>query len=564
MSFHDVVVVGSGFGGAVMAARLGGWLAEHLPGRSLLVLEKGRDHCGALDPESDGGAPNAQGNRFRHTFAPDYLAHLAEVFTDTSGAYRSGTPSMNVIAGKGLGGGSNVYDGVSLRAPSDAFEQLRSGRRLWPETWSRAALDPYYARVEGALRVCRLRWTDAEVPHWQLCTKRDLVFAEGCRRIGATAVPLKLADAGDANDGWWNEGQRFAGRQGLAANYLATARRAGVTLRSGCEVDEIAPTPDGYLVSGTDHRGGRDRPFEVECRLLIVAAGAVTSTGLLMRSQRRFSGDRVLDPGGVLGKHLSANGDYGVTGVVGDDFDLAVEGHKGKPMSSFCPSFWKQHRFILIPFYAPPLYLALGQPSTLLRPADPEALGRGSTEPASGPDGREERDWGAPFKARLQQFGRKTLTMGCLALDSCEGEVRAVDAPLALGRANGANRYEVEWRVTEASTESRWNAAVDVMREIYQALGGEMYLDGYRKEGVVSTAHPLGGCRMAERGPEALGVVDPFGESPTNRNLFVVDGAIVPSALGVNPSLTIAALAEAISDRLIGGEGTEPLATRLA
>jgi choline dehydrogenase-like flavoprotein len=554
MSFYDIVVVGSGFGGAVMAARLGAHVAAHMPGRKVLVLEKGQDHCGELDPESDGGPLNAQGNRHRHTLAPEHLARMAEVFTDSAGAFRSGVASMSVVAGKGFGGGSNVYDGVSLRAPTEAFEQVRAERRLWPEVWSRASLEPYYALVEDALRVCRLRWTDAAVPHWQLATKRDFVFAEGCRRIGATAAPLKVADAADANEGWWNEGPRFAGRQSLSKNYLAQAAAAGVELRSGCEVDEIAPSGDGYVVSGTDHRGGEDKDFEIECRLLVVAAGAVTSTGLLLRSAHRFDSDRQLDPGQVLGKHLSGNGDYGVTGVVGQDYELAVEGHKGKPMSSFCPTFWKQHRFILIPFYAAPLYLALGQPSTILRAADPEAVGRACTEVAPGPDGRPERAYGLAYKQRLTQFGPKMLTMGCLALDTCEGEVR-------LG--SGAGRYEVAWRETDATTEARWNTAVSTMRKIYQALGGEMYLDAYRAEGTVSTAHPLGGCRMAERQSDVYGVVDPFGESFENRNLFVVDGAIIPSALGVNPSLTIAALAEAIAARLIAGEGTEPLASRL-
>jgi cholesterol oxidase len=101
------------------------------------------------------------------------------------------------------------------------------------------------------------------------------------------------------------------------------------------------------------------------------------------------------------------------------------------------------------------------------------------------------------------------------------------------------------------------------MRRIYEALGGEMYLDGYRKDGTVNTAHPLGGCRMTERGA-AAGVVDGVGESLRNRNLFVVDAAVIPSALGVNPSLTIAAVAESIADRLIHGQGTESLASRLA
>lgn len=546
---YDVVIVGSGFGGAVMAARIGAHLKGAGSNARVLVLEKGDDNSGRFDVASDGPKLNAQGNRFRQTFAPEYLARVSELFTDPSGAYRAGVPSMNVAAGRGMGGGSIVYDGVSLRAPTEAFEQTRDGRPLWPSIYSRASLDPYYAMVESELAVVRLAWTSDEVPHWQLACKRDLVFAEGCDRIGATAAPLKVATQDDANEGWWNQGQRFEGRQDLTKNYLRRAKAADVEFRSGCEVDKIAPTDGGYVVIGTDRRRGAKLPFEIECRLLVIAGGAVGSTALLLRSEDAFEGERRLDPAGALGRNVSANGDYGVTGVVGADYERTVESHKGKPMSSFCPSFWKSNQFILIPFYAAPLYLSIGQPSTLLRPKDPSATGRGSTGPAEG-----ERDWGSAYKKRLLDFGPRTLTMGCLALDSCEGEIRL---------RSDDHTPQVSWRGTDLATERRWRAAVETMQSIYQALGGEMFLDSYRKNGTVNTAHPLGGCRMTTRGEDASGVIDENGESLTNPNLFVVDGAAIPSALGVNPSLTIAAVAESIADRLIRGVATASLATRL-
>jgi len=553
MAFYDVVIVGSGFGGSVMAARLGAHLSTLPKKGKVLLLEKGWDPSGVLDPRSDGGAVNAQGNRFVHTLSPEHTKEVAQVFTDTRGAYKAGASSMNVIAGKGLGGGSNVYDGVSLRAPTEAFEQVRDGRRLWPVGYGRAALDPFYAVVEQKLGVRRLAWTDAAVPHGQLATKRDFVFAEGCRRIGATAVPLKLADsANDANEGWWNQGQRFEGRQDLTKNYLRDAHAAGVTMWSGCEVTGVAPTKTGYVLTGFDHRGGAKVPLEVECRLLVIAGGAVGSTALLLRSEAAFGDARALDPLGLLGKQVSGNGDYGVSGSVGRDFEHDVEGHKGKPMSSFCPSFFAAHKFVLIPFYTAPLYLALGQPSTLLRAHDPKVLGRGRGRIALTSSGAEERDWGLDYKKRLSTFGSRMLTIGCLAIDQCEGAI-------SLGRSD---EPEVSWRETSPVTEARWSAAVDVMRRIYDALGGEMYLDAYRKDGTVSTAHPLGGCRMTER-TDPSGVVDPFGESLRNRNLFVVDAAVIPSALGVNPSLTIAAVAERIADALVRGAGTESLASRL-
>ena len=60
------------------------------------------------------------------------------------------------------------------------------------------------------------------------------------------------------------------------------------------------------------------------------------------------------------------------------------------------------------------------------------------------------------------------------------------------------------------------------------------------------------------------GVVDACGEVFGQKNLFVVDGAVIPSALCANPSLTIAAVAESIADRLIAGTGTQALVDRLS
>ncbi len=557
MSAFGVIIIGSGFGGAVTAARLGQHLSSSGQGQhKVLLLDKGNDLSGRFDPSSNGGPINAEGNRFQHSLQPNYLNEIGEIFSDRGPGLGATGPTMNVLAGKGLGGGSLLYDGVSLRAPAVIFEQARRSRRLWPSAYSRSTLAPYYLRVEAELKVHRMAWTDEHVPHWQLTTKRDYVFAEGCRAIGASAAPLKIADDQDANEGWWNQGQRFAGRQDLSKNYLELARQSSVEFRTGHVVERIVPTGSGYVVIGVDRRGGQQVPFEYECRALVVAAGAISSTALLMRSQDDFVGDRVLDVGhetrgrAVLGKHLSGNGDYGVSGIVGPDV-LPVEGHKGKPMSSFCPSFWPEHKFIIIPFYAAPLYLALGQVSSVNRPEFPQATGRSSTDIAPGDGDHPERHWGREYKDLLRQFGDRMLTMGCLALDEGEGEISVDD-----------DDVQVRWQHTATSTEARWSTAVEKMQSIYQALGGEMYLDPYRRNGTVNTSHPLGGCRMAEEATE--GIVDPHGECFTNPNLFVVDGAIVPSSLGVNPSLTIAAVAERICERLIAGDGTRSLAERLA
>lgn len=538
-----------------MAARLGAHLnpTQH----TIAVFDKGGDPTGRFDSASTADdAVHEDGNRFRHTLDPSYLAEIGEVFTDLEGAYRAGHASMNVVAGKGLGGGSLLYDGVSLRTPAAVFDRTRDGRRLWPSAYTRESLNADYATVEARLRVHRMAWTDAQTPHWQLTTKRDYVFAEGCQRIGATAVGLKLADHDDANEGWWNQGQRFMGRQDLTKNYLEDARVAGVEFETRCEVTELLPSEDGYVIRGVDRRNGV-REFEVTATVLVVAAGCIASAGLLLRSYENFVGARALDPAGeadpvVLGRRLSGNGDYGVMGMLGRDYERPVHGQRGKPMSSFCPSFWREHQFVLIPFYAAPMYPALGQITSLLPAADPQATGRGSTTVARAADGRPLPEWGQGYKERLKLFSTKMLTMGCLGLDDSEGLVE-LDA---------ADRICVKWRETSAETEARWSAAVDAMRRIYESLGGEMFADGYRTDGTVNSSHPLGACPMAE--DAAHGIVDPGGECFGNDNLFVMDGSVLPGALGVNPSLSIAAVAERCARRLITGAQTKPLLERLS
>ena len=166
-----------------------------------------------------------------------------------------------------------------------------------------------------------------------------------------------------------------------------------------------------------------------------------------------------------------------------------------------------------------------------IRRASPAAVGA-----------RKDPDWRPRLQAVDNLASVKTksgVDALVLALDDGEGAI-------ALGKND---RAEVRWRETSRATEQRWVTATEKMRAIYEALGGEMFLDGYRKDGTVNTAHPLGGCRMADRG-DPRGVVDANGESFLNENLFVVDGAMVPSALGTNPSLTIAAVAESIAVEL--------------
>src|SRR5262249_41182869 len=155
---------------------------------------------------------------------------------------------------------------------------------------------------------------------------------------------------------------------------------------------------------------------------------------LLLLSKHNFGGARGLSE--HLGEHVSGNGDYGVGGIVGPDF--VTEGHKGKPMASFCPSFWADHRFILVPFFTNAMPWGFGQPSEFAFPETPEAVGRRSTRPKG-------KLWGQEYKDLMRQFGPRMITMVCLGLDRCEGRVRTAFTPTG-------TKIAVEWPTTHPET----------------------------------------------------------------------------------------------------------------
>ena len=136
----DVCIVGSGFGGSISAYRLAELYQAAGVTPSIMVLERGRRHT-----HTD----------FRQSMD---IEHLSKTYGLVQGQ------GAQVVIGDGVGGGSNLYLAASLRSPRETFERRdrRPGdgpeRRMWPSEISRAALNPYYRRVELALRVQRPSW----------------------------------------------------------------------------------------------------------------------------------------------------------------------------------------------------------------------------------------------------------------------------------------------------------------------------------------------------------------------------------------------------------------------
>ncbi len=320
----DVVIVGSGFGGSITAWRLAElYRAAGVDPGAIAVLERGRRY-GHTD--------------FRQSMDID---HLSDVYLLIQGE------GMQVVAANAVGGGSNLYLAASLRAPTETFERRdrRPGdgppRRMWPAAISRRTLDPYYARAEEGLRVKR--------PSWDQVSKSGGLWAATLHHAGHTCdrVPLAISEERCVNAKWCHTGCIFGAKNSLITNYLWAAEHAGVKVLPNVQVEQIAQTsarPYRYVVQADvmDNEGpnpsrmptGQKQQFQ--CKVLVVAAGAMGTPVVLLRSRPNLPALST-----QVGQHLGSNGDH----VAAIEYDPARvhsvlglpgyhEFYKGKPITT--------------------------------------------------------------------------------------------------------------------------------------------------------------------------------------------------------------------------------------
>jgi choline dehydrogenase-like flavoprotein len=520
----DVCVVGSGFGGSIAAWRLAELYRAAEQDASVVVLERGM-RKGHED--------------FRQSMDLD---HLSDVYGLIQGQ------GAQIVVANLVGGGSNLYLAASLRAPSETFERTDvhpddgPRRRLWPRAISRRSLNRHYARAEAALRVRQ--------PSWKQVSKSGGVWAAMLREAGHTCdrVPLAI-DFGRCVDAkWCYTGCVFGAKNSLITNYLASAERRGVEVRPLVQVDEVAPSsarPYRWLVRGTRidpaTKQGTE-PVEIECKVAILAAGAMGSPPILMRS-RESGALPAISP--HLGKHLGVNGDHvaaielnpgkarRVLGLRGGYHEF----HKGKPITTMTYDHWvgkrgNQHdgtRFTL-------QEILLSQLTNFLYDD-----GRGG--------GAEPTWWGREKKRSISSWSRH-IEILAMVEETMDGEFYAVP-PNGNGHVQpnggpvGIGLFD--YRLSEQSARVRADADAAIKR-IAERRGVGRFLKLAETPGVYAS-HPLGGARMADE--IAFGVTDDRCEVFGHEGLFCMDSSVVPTSFGVNPSLSISAVCERAATKLV-------------
>ncbi len=496
----DVVVVGTGAGGAPLLCRLA------QAGLGVVALEAGR----WWDPAQD--------------FATDEEAQAGLFWTDerlTAGADPLAFGRNN--SGIGVGGSTLHYTAYVPRAQADDL-RLRSDFGVgvdWP--FGLEALEPYYDELEAFLGVAgpaAYPWGVARGPYPQpahAVNGAGELMARGCAALGIRTSPapnaaLSRRSAGDGhgargvctNRGFCQAGCSTGAKASMDVTFLPAAVAAGAEVRTGAFVTTLETGSDGaisavvYQQDGVEHR----QP----CRAVFLCAGAIETPRLLLMNG-------LANGSGQVGRNLMAH-----TGLqLWARFDEMVRPNKGIPGALISED---THRPAGADFAGGYLLQSIGvMPMTY---AGQVARGRGL--------------WGAALTDHLAQYNH---VAGINILGEC---LPSPDNCVNLSdETDGRGLPKPRVVFSEGENERRLTAHAErTMREIWTAAGGHDLWTFPRN------AHLIGTCRMGHDASEA--VVDPSGRSFEVPNLYLMDNSVFPSALSVNPALTIMALSLRAAD----------------
>ncbi len=525
MSKFDVIVIGSGFGGAVTACRLA------ISGAKVLVLERGRRWDinnyprQAIDPWI-----------YDHTQPQKYHGWL------DLRLYKG----IAVAQGAGVGGGSLCYSSVVIKAQPEQFEQG------WPSEITYNELLPYYDRVAEMLRV-------KSIPAAQY-TQRYQLLRQAAQKSGYGdrffSLPLALSF-----DPEWNyhlpepldqkHSKQFVNPQGqeqgtcvhlgncdigcdvkakntLDFNYIPLAEQHGAEVRTLHMVRWIQPDNQGYQVVFDRIENGQLIRGEVSGEKVILAAGSLGSTEILLRCRDQYQTLPQLSH--MLGKNWSANAN-----VLTPDFyskDVEIKQSIGPTISGgldFADRSVDGQSFIIEDDGFP--NLLLNAVRAKLRSGKISVLAVALWNHLQ--RGLQEEN---PLRNMMVWLGA--------GVDAADGELILRREWLNPGHRD----LQLNWDISKSK--AAIDAILSVHQQLSQANGGKLYIPMYWSVlKSVLTVHPLGGCKMGTTVEN--GVVNHLGEVFGYPNLYVADGAIIPVAIGRNPSMTIAALAERIASLMI-------------
>lgn len=513
----DILVVGSGYGASTVAARLS---QRRWPGVRLAIFERGQEWIPGTFPD--------QLKQCIDQSRLKLLGPRAGSVKNATGLYNiQQFDEFTVMSGSGLGGSSLINAGVSIRPDPEVFLQS-----AWPSTLQSSDVwEPYFQLAEFELGVI------TEPVDWSKKMIASRHAAEWLKRRGARWEPARLTltrtgckpasqppvvnrqgmlqrgciDCGDCLTGC-----NVGAKNSLAMNYLPLAKFAGAEIYTGVEVRCLRKVQDWYEVHYDLHLPQMDGsiatlPSVTTARMVVLGAGSLGSTEILLRS--RCQGLAVSEQ---LGCHWTGNGD--------------ALGFVRKTECQTSGGGYSAYESCRQPV-GPTIQTNLFYPN---RPPAERILIQ---------EGAAPRSYAKALSLLMRDVNLDhTQVLLGMGHDGTQGRIML----------NESGTGQVYW---PDSLDSSYRQYIrKEFERVAVAMGGKYeYLRAFGDR--LISVHPLGGCGMAD--DIACGVVNDccqvFDASTGGvyENLYVIDGASLPTSLACNPLLTITALAERCSDRIV-------------
>ena len=458
-------------------------------GRSVVMIEEG-DFFEAKD------------------FGQDAMTMTKMLYREAGSGVTLGWPPILVPLGCCVGGTTVINSGTCFRTPAKVFYWWRE--RYGLSRWSPERMEPYYRRVEELLEVTQ--------PKDEVQGASGRIFARGSKRLGAQLQPLARNAPGCTGSGVCCWGCPTNTKKSLQLNAIPLALQAGARLYARCRAERIIfkrhhvnMVVARFIDPVKKVRGPR---LMVKARAVVVSCGTLHTPVLLSRSG-------IPNPSRQRGSNLTLHPTTKVTALM----DEEVRGWEGIPQGVYSDVL-SDEGITLEGVFLPPAFTAV---SLLLT-------------------GGEHREAMANYS--------RLATFGLMVADTSRGRV-----------LRGPGGYPIAFYNVNRHDLNKYQKGIAYLAEAFFAAGAKKVFPGIhtmpevtREEGASAIAnlkirsrdlelyafHPLGTCRMGADPREA--VLDPAGRVYGLDNLFVADGSIFPTALGVNPQTTIMAAALKIAD----------------
>ncbi|HUF47198.1 MAG TPA: GMC oxidoreductase [Vicinamibacterales bacterium] len=529
---YDVVVIGSGYGGGVAASRLS------RAGRSVCLLERGEERQPGEYPDTlTEAAEQMQADTAEGTIGSRtglYNFHLNR--------------DINVLVGCGLGGTSLINANVSLPPDPRVFDDPR-----WPTAIRDDLAGGVAAGVERAREMLRPQEYPADWPALAKLEAQERAAAALGQPVRRTPINVTFEDGVNhvgveqkkcTNCGDCVSGCNYGAKNTTLMNYLPDAANHGTEIFCGARVQHVEKQNGRWLVWFEPMDAFRrrfDAPLlSVAADMVVLAAGTLGSTEILLRSKAHG-----LPLSSQVGERFSGNGDVLAFAYdTADPINGIGSGHKD-PAS--------------LPPVGPCITTVID-----LRPADvndgmivEEGSIPGALGPLLGPTFAAFSARGAASGRLSQLVTRAKLQIESMLHGAHAGSLAHTQTFLVMSHDEARGRMTLEHdrlRITwpGVGEEKAIVSANAELAAVAKALGGVFVRNPIWSELMgheVVSVHPLGGCVMGESAD--TGVVNHKSQvfagssgREVHDGLYVCDGAVVPLALGVNPLLTISALAE--------------------